>query len=289
MTRRRLASSLLAFTFGLAACGLTAAQRDAAQRFSHAATEVGTFAAAELPSMRETTMALNTASVSIGEGTDTGDLDGPFDADVLPARVLAAEALADYGRLLLALVEDTQAEELAAASDHFVASASKATGRDLSDEQLQAAGKVVVFFGRRIVEHRKAQAIKRIVPKYKPVVDQLCNLLQADFATTKLHLAQGLDTAIIRVQADVDVALAETHGAKSRRAAAAEALRLADQTRARIDVVYPNAVKSLDALKKANDQLEAALRDDRLGIDDIKAFAADAEELRASAKALSGR
>jgi phosphoglycolate phosphatase-like HAD superfamily hydrolase len=288
MTRRRLAASLLTLTFGLAACGLTAAQREAARRFSHASTEVGTFAAAELPSMREATMALNTASVSIGT-EKPGDLDGPFDPVVMPPRVLAAEALADYGRLLLALVEDTQAEELAAASDHFVASASKATGRDLSDEQLQAAGKVVVFFGRGIVEHRKARAIKAIVPKYQPVVDQLCDLLHDDFATTGLHLAQGLDAAIFRVQADADIALAETHGAKAQRAAAAEALRLADQTRARIDVVYPNAVKSLEALKRANAQLGAALRDDSLGIEDIKAFAEDAEELRASAKALSGR
>lgn len=289
MTGARVPAALLPLLLGAFGCGLTVAQQEAVRTFGRASTTVGEFATSELPRMRETTMALNTASVSIGGTADPGDLDGPADPNTIPTRVLAAEALTSYGRLLLALVEETQAQELQKAADEFVASAEKASESDLSDTQLQAAGKIVTAIGRRIVEYKKSRALKAIVSKYRPVIDELCDLLRLDFLKTGLRLAQGLDVAVVRLQADADIALADRHTPKTQRAAAAEALRMADAAGARLDIVYQDAVQSLDALKKANAQLVEALASDQLGIEDVKAFAKEAQELHASATALSGR
>ncbi len=289
MTHARVTAALLALLIGAFGCGLTVAQQEATRKFGWASITVGEFTMSELPRMRETTMVLNTASVSIGGTADPGDLDGPADPNTIPTRVLAAEALASYGRLLVALVEETQAQELQKAADEFVASAARASESDLSDAQLQAAGRIVTAIGRRIVEYEKSRALKAIVPEYRPVIDELCDLLRLDFLKTGLRLAQGLDVAAVRLQADADIVLADRRAPETQRAAAAEALRMADVARARTDIVYREAVQALDALKKANAQLVEALASDQFGIADVQAFAHEAQGLHAAAMALSGR
>src|SRR5262245_59649734 len=143
------------------ACGLTAGQRHAVLAVGEAAVTVGSFAADTFPAMRRTAIAANTIDVRIGGHSSPTDLDEGFHLAQLEPRVIAALALEDYGRLLRALVDETQPDELATAAEHFVASAKIVPGKKLSDQQYEGLGQVVEGIGGMVIAARKARAIER--------------------------------------------------------------------------------------------------------------------------------
>ncbi len=66
---------------------------------------MGQFVAAELPSLRQATIDLDTFSAALGGPTSVlTNLDEAFDPEDVSDRVAAAQALASYGELLHALV-----------------------------------------------------------------------------------------------------------------------------------------------------------------------------------------
>jgi hypothetical protein len=257
----------------LAACGLTVAQRSAVGTFAGASAASGEFAASELPHMREADMNLNAARAVLRGKTDLAKLAGAFTPEVIAVRVAAAEALQSYGRLLQALVEDTQQAQLAAASSHFVASFKNVAGKSLSDGQYQALGTAVEAIGGFIVEHEKKEALLRIVPQVKPDVDRLCDLFIADFSGTSLQLGQQLAADIDALTADLSIALAELPGSFSDRSFLVRTQLLVDRegVRARDNSVH--AKDTFTSLKQANAQLANVLENETASIEDIVALA----------------
>src|SRR5207253_4428091 len=102
------------------------------------------------------------------------------------------------------------ADALKKASDDFVNNVTSVSDKKLSDAQLEALGEIVRQIGSWVVEYKKAQAIKAIVPQVKPDIDAICDLLGADLDPKGGHFAQEVDATIIRLEGDLDTPLDRT-------------------------------------------------------------------------------
>jgi len=287
----RIARSLFLATLvspGGLACGLTTMQRQAVASLAEAAVTAGSFAATTFPEMRQAAVALNATSVRLGGHASPGDLDEGFHVERVAPRVAAALALADYGELLRALVEETRHDELAAAAARFVASARTVPGRRMSDEQYAALGDLVEGIGGMVIEARKARAIERIVPAYEADVDHLCDLLLEDFDPRGLHLAQRFAITLERLDADADLALALRDGPSLGRSIAVQGIQQVTAGRALLEVAGGQGRVMVLTLKRANAALAAALRDDVVAIDDLRAVAMQVQSLAAAVRVLAG-
>lgn len=269
-------------------CGLNAIQQEGVARFAKASAGVGDFSARELSQLREATIEMNTKDIAINGKAKLTDLDESFDADDISARISASTALSSYGKLLLALVEETQEAELKDASDQFVDSFRRVSGKNLNDEQLESLGTLVRGIGGLFIEYKKAKAVKKIVVDAKDDIDIICNLLIADFTRTELGLAQGVDVTIKRVKADADIALAMPTVDFQSRLIAVEAYRFADDSNARLTIVGKKAIETLTALKLANSQLVATIQEDKKSISDIRTLGSKIKELADATRVLSG-
>jgi hypothetical protein len=286
-----LCRSLLLVVGGaaLAACGLTAAQRDAAGRFSHAAVDVGDFAGTTFPAMRQSAIEMNTTDVIIGGHAPADQLDQHFSLDTVTARVAAAQALSDYGTLLRALVEETQEEELKKASDNFVASARNVPGKKLSDQQYEALGTLVQGIGSVVVEAKKASAVKEIAVQAQPDIDHLCDLLLEDFDPTGTHLAQGLDVTQKRLDGDTNLALAGARSTFSDRALAVHGIQQVAASQGTLKMLDTQAKPTVQQLKLANTALVKALSDQQYQLDDLKNLSQQVQGLSAAVRTLAGK
>ena len=138
-------------------CAVTNPQRAAVAQFAHASTEIGAFAAAQLPSLRQATIDMNLQGVALGGEAKLSDLDEAFNPDQVATRVAAAHALASYGTLLQALMEDMQQEALALAADDFVTRFKRLSGTRLDDQQVEGLGRLVQTIGGWFVERKKSK------------------------------------------------------------------------------------------------------------------------------------
>jgi hypothetical protein len=216
-------------------------------------------------------------------------LDDHFPLDVITVRVAAGRALASYGQLLEALVEDTQKEQLTKASDRFVTSFKNFGGKTLSDAQYEVLGTAVQKIGGLLVEHKKKEAVQAIVPQVKPDVDKLCDLFISDFSTSGLNLGQQLSNNVDRLKADVSIALAERQLSFADRSLGVQAQVLADREGARAQENSKNARETFTKLKQANAQLADVLKDETASIDGIRAAARQVQEWADALKAVGGR
>jgi hypothetical protein len=280
---------LLIVGAALAACGLTAAQRDAAGRFSRAAVDVGDFAGTTFPAMRQSAIEMNTTDVIIRGHAPADQLDQRFSLNNVAERVAAAQALSDYGTLLRALVEETQEEELKKASDNFVASARNVPGKKLSDAQYEALGTLVQGIGSVVVEAKKASAVKKIAVQVQPDIDHLCDLLLEDFDPTGLHLAQGLDITLKRLDSDTDLALAGAHSTFADRALAVQGIQQVTASQGTLAMLKTQATPTVQQLKLANTALVAALNDQQYSLDDLKSLSQQVQGLSAAVRTLAGK
>ncbi|MGR9074245.1 MAG: hypothetical protein ACU833_14390 [Gammaproteobacteria bacterium] len=279
---------LLSTLLILTGCGLNPVQKEGVSRFAKASGGLGEFSAVSLSQYREATIEMNTLDNIIRSQVKTVDLDESFDVEDIAARISAATALTSYGRLLMALVENTQEAELKDASDEFVDSFRNVSGKKLNDDQLESLGILVQRLGGLFVEYKKAKAVKKIVLDTEKDVDLLCDLLIADFSRSDLGLMQGFDDTIKRLKVDADIALAEATG-QGERELAMGAYRMAVSNEAKLNTVITQAVQTLNALKKANSQLAAALREDSNSISDIRAMGAEFKELSDAIRVFAGQ
>ena len=282
MHRRVLGRSvpLVLTLLGAAACGLTATQRAAVRTFSQATAALGEAASGQFVQMRDEMIRMNTARSQLSApGEHGGPLEGSFSVDAVVTRTKAANTLRNYGELLHALVEDTQEKELQTASDKFVASVRGLPGTEkkLSDAQLAAMGKLVQMAGAVIVEAKKKEAIRRIVPEADPQVAALCDLLAADFKPAGDRLGADYMTTAddLLATAGTSVRRATTPEA---RAAATAAYQLAVTSRARRNVLASAGAAAVQ-LKSANKTLSGAIVSDELTSEDLKSYAATVQTL----------
>lgn len=276
-------------SLALAGCGLTLNQKDAAARLASASTDLGNFSADELATLRENTIRLNIKDIALGGKAQLGDLDEAFDANDVASRIKAAEALSTYGRLLMALVNDTQEAELKSASNQFISSLKGISDKALSNSELDDIGKAVYGIGIMFVEHQKAVVLRKIVKKSKGDIDKLCDLLTKDFNRTMLNLAQGQDGTIKRLTADAAIALKTPTLSIADRAIASDAFKYARDQKERMAAVDKKAIEAITKLKAVNSELVDVLENDHLSLSSTQELGQTIKELAAFVKAFSGQ
>jgi hypothetical protein len=269
------------------ACGLTTSQRAAVRSFSSATAALGEATSGEFVGMRDEVIRMNTARAELAPpGSIEGPLDGPFSAEAVVVRTQAATVLHDYGALLQALVDDTQEQELQTASDRFVASVRglPAAQKQISETQLASIGRLVQVAGGLIVEYKKRQAIRQIVPAADPQVATLCDLLAADFDPDGANLAAGHLLAANALLADAGTQVRRASNPATR-TAATDAYQLATAARNR-RLVHARAKEAALELKAANKNLADAVASNEISVDDLKNYATTVKTLVDTIKAL---
>jgi hypothetical protein len=151
---------------------------------------------------------------------------------------------------------------------------------------------VIVFAGERYIEAKKAHALKVIVPETRPAIDRICDTLASDFDWQSNGLAAALDTQSQLLQSAASSAVRDASGSTDGAAVVARsvtlpALQYAIQSRLRRDEVQKRVQSSVLAIKKANAALADALANDRWSLEDVKAAAGAASELKPAIKELS--
>lgn len=278
------------FAAALSGCALTSMQREAADRFAQASADIGDFAGTEFSHFRSATIDMNATSVVINGHAKVDNLDGVFDPDRVIERMKAAQALSSYGKLLLALVNDTQEAELKQASNNFVNSF-KSLDKDnkqLTDAQLEGLGQLVQAIGSVVVEAKKAKAVKAIVPAAANDVNRLCDLLSNDLSPDSGQLATGYSATITQLKQDADSFLEKPDKNSTDRLIAVGGRRKAQEEDEHLTQISNQAVNTLTALKAANMELVKALQEDKLSIEDIKTLGKEVNNLKVAVDALAG-
>jgi hypothetical protein len=279
---------VMLFVFASAGCALTSTQREATSRFAQASMEIGDFTSNEFSHFRSATIDMNTTSIAINGHAKADNLDGAFNPDDTIERVKAAQAISSYGKLLLSLVNDTQETELKQASNNFVDSFKSISNKKMTNSQLEGLGQLVQAIGSILVEAKKADAVKAIVPAAAKEVDKLCDLLINDLTPrTSTQLATGFDTTIRQLTQDADSILEKPDKSYTDRLIAVDGRRKAQEENDHLAQISSQAVKTLSALKAANAQLVNALNDDSLSIADIKTLGKEANTLKVAIDALT--
>lgn len=279
---------LMLFVTALAGCALSSTQREAANRFAQASTDIGDFASGEFSHFRSATIDMNATSIVINGHAKKDNLDGAFDPDWVIERVKSARALSTYGTLLLSLVNETQEAELKQASNNFVDSFKSINDKQMTDTQLEGLGQLVQAIGSFVVEAKKAKAVREIVPAAANDVNSLCDLLIRDLTPQGGgHLATGFEATITQLTQDTDSFLEKQDKRPADRLIATGGRRKAQEESDHLAQISTQAVKTLNALKSANAQLVKAVQNDSLSIEDIKTLGKEVNTLRIVIAALT--
>jgi hypothetical protein len=272
---------------------VTAAQNEAVRTFGTAASAVGGATASELVALREATIAMNVRRLELEgvqpEQPGPDDLDESFDPEAVELRVRAAGALQTYGDLLLVLIADSEREELARAADRLEQSIGNLPMADqrISQERLGALGDLVEGVGGILVERKKANALRQIVPEIDPQVAHLCELLAADLDPAALRLATGASVTAESLRVAADEAL-RSAPSRDERGAALAGLDLAAAQRTRNQTVLPRASQALKDLALAHAALSQAVTSGTYEMEDIRRFGKQARALLDALRVLAG-
>jgi hypothetical protein len=292
--RRSISGVLPVVLLLLSGCaGLTTAQKEAVGGFGRASTSFGNAVSTEMIEVRNIVIDLNTQALSLAPAMikDRDQLDAAFTLPRVGARIRAANVIQTYGDLLVALVEDTQTREVQAAAGKFTNSV---RGLDpdrtrLSDADLEAVGKVVAAIGGLVVEHKKAEALKTIVPKAHPQIETLGQLFASEFDPKSGAVAMNFDATAQRALRASETVLDKGGSTVGDRVLAATAHRRGIEASRKANAVFPELQEGALAMVKAHASLVDALAKDRVQIADIKNFAKTVENLAASVRILSNR
>lgn len=272
-------------------CGLTTPQRATVRSFSEATAALGEVTGRELIQMRDSTIAMNQRHLALTkpgpESAPTKSLEGQFTVEAVTARVQATDTIRTYGELLQALVDDTQEKELQTAADRFTASVRglPTANRTLKEEQIAALGRLVQMVGGLIVEAKKRDAIKQIVPDASGQIETLCDLLAADFDPDQPRLAAQYLIAANSLSVEADTAVKRTTDPTGR-AAAAAAYQLAESSRVRLATLVKTAADAVTQLKAANRALAQAVASDEVTREDLVSYITTVQNLVETAKVL---
>jgi hypothetical protein len=262
----------------LTGCGLTAKQMAKTQAFGDATSRVGKFGEVEFVNIRNGIIEMNQAIAVIDQSQTLGDLvlDRPAYAEPTARRVAASKALTRYGELLVKLASDDRSENLQVLGTALADNTSQALGQDLSDQKQEDIGDALGDIGSIWLDRRKARAIRRIVPVYQQPVDQLADLLAADFSiddgavgylqayritAKRLHNLAGN-----MLNAGEQISLLE-------RDWALQAYVLSEKALQRSMELSREAGKVLQGLKRANVELARLVEDPEYSRDDLKNYA----------------
>jgi hypothetical protein len=277
----------------LSACGLTGAQKDAITQFSRASTTLGETVSSEMVDARRTVVELNMRVLALDPSRlrNRDQLEGSFSSQNVGARVQAAKVVETYGDLLRAIVEDTQENDLKAASTKFTQSIRglDANTQRLSDAQLDGIGQVVAAIGGLWVEHKKAQALKAIIPSADAQIQEIGRLFLGEFEPGTGAVARNFEaTGQLAIRAS-DTILDKTTSGLDERTQAAAAHRAGIEASRKANAVFPLLKETAVQMGRAHAQLVKTLAEDRISVGDIQGFVKEVQKLVAAVRIFVGK
>lgn len=277
-------SSCLIFALFLSGCGLTQVQKDSISQFSRSSASFGDTVTSQLIDARSTVMDLNTSVLTLTPQRikDRDKIDGALPPDRISARIRAAETLQSYADLLLALVEDTQQAELAAASAKFKESIRglDPDSRKLSEEQLTGVGELVEDIGGLIVEYKKKKAIAAIVPEADAQVQRIADLFASEFNTDG-PVAKYVNAMGLLAVTAADSVLDDTNATVQDRIPAVEANRKGIETKRKTDAIYPGLAAAAAQLKAAHGDIVKGVKENKITLARLNELTKTVKELAA--------
>jgi hypothetical protein len=280
----------------LAGCGLTKGQKNGISAFGQATSTLGTTSKDQFQGSRENIIQMNKQRLAIVKKvlpekqqdgkpetrdsyTKELDLYSGLKQENIEKRVDAIDLLVKYGNLLVAFSEDTQEKELTTASTQFTDSIKQFPGNPLSAEEITGLGQIVVVAGKMLVDYKKKEALKKIIPTVSPLITKICDALGNDFDLNNKGILQL--TSIVQDQLaneSID-GLKREGGSIGDRLILIDGLDLANQNKLAVETSSPKILKAIDSMRKANDNLTNLIKDDKVAIDDIKLFADNVNSL----------
>lgn len=277
-------SSCLIFALFLSGCGLSQVQKDSIGQFSRSSASFSETVATQLIDARSTVMDLNVSVLTLAPQRikDRDKIDGALTPDRISARIRAAETLQSYADLLLALVEDRQEAELAAASAKFKQSVRglDPDSRKLSEEQLTAVGELVEDIGGLIVEYKKKKAIEAIVPGADAQVQKIADLFASEFNTDG-PVAKYVNAMGLLAVTAADSVLDDTKATVQDRIPAVEANRKGVETRRKTDAMYPGLAAAATQLKAGHEDIVKGLGENKITLARLNELTKTVQELAA--------
>lgn len=167
----------------LSGCGgLTIQQKAALDQFATAARDMAIAAQTEFQKSRQDVVEMNRLRLELGDSTaDVVNLDSLLTLDRTKDRIVALQALEDYGGLLNKLVGAVPEGELLEASNTFVGNLKQVRGVQLTDQETEGIGKAVAAIGGLYVEYKRATAVRQIVETAHTPVLNVIDLVKKDF------------------------------------------------------------------------------------------------------------
>lgn len=270
--------SCILLIVAITGCGLTSTQIVKTQSFGTATSNIGKFGEKEFVNIRNSIIEMNKALVSIDNTKKANSLkfDKPATAEATAVRVAASKALNLYGELLVKLVTEDRSENLHKIANSLIDNTSVALKKEVSDKKKAAINKLIVGLGSFLIENKKADAAKEIIPAYEQPVNELADLLSEDFSLDDeaLGFLKAYYITAKRLK-NASKRLVNAGGKYSvlERDRAVEALVMAETAISRATEINKKANKTIAGLKKANAELVKVINDEEYSTDDIKAYA----------------
>lgn len=272
----------------LVGCGLTDAQRQAVTSFSESSATFGKAVGGQVVDMRTNVIKLNSQYLALSLGESSlprgRKLDGALHPKNVRAYVEAAQAIQQYGAMLKAFVSDTQGPELKAAVEKFTASFGKLQAnpkfQGLEKIDMGAVGQIIQSVGGLIIEHRKAKALKEIVPKVNLHIQTISEVFAEDFKTGGL-VAEYYDS-IIGLSDNKAIGVLSrsvTRASFPTRFLAAAVRKAAFERKRVMETAFPAISKSAGKLKAAHQALVNALQNSKYSEKDLRDFGKSVEGL----------
>lgn len=172
----------LVVTVVLSGCGLNIQQKAALDQFATATRDLSVAAQTELQKSRQDVVEMNRLRLELGDSTaDVTKLDSLLTLDRTRERLVALQALEDYGGLLNKLVGTASQGELLEAGNTFVGNLRQVKGIQLTDQEAEGIGKAVAAVGGLYVEHKRASAVRQVVETAHAPVLAVIDLVKRDF------------------------------------------------------------------------------------------------------------
>jgi len=274
----------------LAGCGLTHVQKDAISQFSQTSSAFGKNVSTQLTDARNTVIEARKRILILNPTklTERDNIDGALTPTNLSVRVRAAEALQAYGDLLQAIVNDTQQQELADASNTFTISLRSLDpqNKTISDDQLTAIGDLVQGIGGILVEYKKMKALKKLIPATQAQVAEIAELFKKEFKSDGPFAVYVNGQGLLLVTA-MDPLLDHPQGSVADRTMVAESFQQGIEIKRKSDSIYPQIATAADTLVTSHQSLVNALEHETFEMKDLTAFSKTVQDILAKTKILA--
>jgi len=284
----------------ISGCALRNNQKEALIVFAQAADKLGNFASEEFPRLRNDTIDINIQNVILRGKAKYNKLESALEPEAVAARVAAARALENYGKLLQLLLQENDAEKLHLASMEFSDSLSQLPFKPSGFYNYDSVGGIVENIGFLFIEARKAKQIKIIIKEYKDDIDKICSLLINDFSKGNEGgdgFVSDFENTILKLKNRARAVLRNRKASFTDRKIAINAYKKYQDSQARINLIASSAKESINQLKAANAELEYVLekqsffdlirRKDKSVIKEFKTIGKQLKGLSNAVKALS--